>query len=392
MVKFRDSTKFVFMLFVCMLLTVSISFAVCFTAQNKTKSNKTDVLQPIQNTIEINQIEYTNQNIPNGFASQETIAKSLNSSVSVSVTTSDGNSFGSGTIVGADSTNSYVVTCHHVIEDAKLNSIMLTFSDGTKKQASFVGSDPKTDVAVLKVEDTTHPVCNTILNNDQIFAGENVYVIGNALGVYDFSVSTGCISQKAERQVTIPNFGTFDVLQTDAPINHGVSGGGMFDSHGTLVGMISCGYDGDAIQNVNFVLPIYKVMEIVSALLTNTDSVSGFGFVPDRISIDLMIATWGESPSYAIVTDVPKTSSFYGTNKDTSLFKFDLLKSVQIGDDIIQIITSAPALAGIIQEAKDNDKLHVGTQIKFVACENSGINNIERNVVITLKQYVYVLN
>ena len=237
---------------------------------------------------------------------------------------------GSGTIIGSDNVQySYIVTCHHVVENAYPDYIEVTFNDGTKTFATFVGSDPKTDVAVLRIDGANRTVSDTILNNNQIFAGEDVYVIGNTLGLYGFSVSKGCISQQAERQVNIPDFGVMDVLQTDSAINQGTSGGGMFDANGTLVGMISCGYDNDVAQNVNFVLPIYKVMDVVKNLMSNKDAATGYGYVPGRYNINLTIQTFGNSPSYAIVTEVPQNSSFYGTNKETSLLKYDLLKSVQ---------------------------------------------------------------
>lgn len=389
MVRFRDSTKFVFVLFVCMFMTVCCCGAFCVSLYNKENQNTEIVIE--QNNIQINQVEYAPNHIPNGYATQATIQNSLNSSVSIKAEGTTGYSNGSGTIIGADSTHSYIVTCHHVIEGVKPDKIAITFNDGTTQYATFVGSDVKTDVAVLKIVGTNHTISETILNNNQIFAGENVYIIGNSLGLYGFSVTTGCISQKQERQVTVADFGTFDVLQTDSAVNNGVSGGGMFDTNGTLVGMISCGYDNAVAQNVNFVLPIYKVMETVKSLLENTDSTTGYGYVPGRYNIDLMIATWGDEPSYALVTSVPTNSSFYGTDKATSLFEFDLLKTVQIGDEMIQTIQSAPALVDIFAAAKQNDQISVGTQVKFIACENSGINNLEREVVITIKQFVYAL-
>ena len=390
MVRFRDRTKFVFILFVCMFVSFCFSASFCIASYNL--SNKKTEIVIEETKVELTQVKYPQNNIPNGVATQSTIKNSLNSSVSVTARTKTGISHGSGTIIGNDASHySYIVTCNHVIENAYPNMIVVTFNDQTEVFATFVGGDPKTDVAVLKVEGINHTISETILNNDQIFAGENIYVIGNALGIYGFSVTTGCISQQQERQVTVEDYGTFDVLQTDSAVNNGVSGGGMFDTNGTLVGMISCGYDSSVAQNINFVLPIYKVMDVVKDLLENKDAETGYGYVPGRYSIDLTIATWGDSPSYALVTEVPKNSSFYGTDESTSLMEFDLLKSIQIGDGVIQTISSAPALVDIFNEAKQAGKIDVGTQIKFVACKNSGINNEERNVTITIKQFVFSL-
>ncbi len=389
MVRFRDSTKLVFLLFICMFMTTC--FSACFYFYTKNIANNQTAIVVEQHKVEMKQVEYYNE-IPTGAPTKSTIENSLNSSVSINATTKNGLSMGSGTIIGSDNTQySYIVTCHHVVADAYTNGIEITFNNGTKTQATFVGGDPKTDVAVLKISGTNHTISESILNNDQIFAGEDVYIIGNTLGLYGFSVMKGCLSQQQERQVNVPDYGVMDVLQTDSAVNQGVSGGGMFDANGTLVGMISCGYDNTVAQNVNFVLPIYKVMDVVKALLENKDAETGYGYVPGRYNIDLTIATWGDSPSYALVTDVPKNSSFYGTNKENSLMQYDLLKSIQFDDGIVQTVPSAQGLVDIFSEAKLTNKLNVGTQIKIVACENRGINNVERLVTVTVKQYVYSL-
>lgn len=389
MVRFRDSTKFVFILFICMFISTCFSASFCLYSYNAANQKTEIVIE--QNKVELKQVDYSN-NIPSGSPTKTTIQNSLNSSVSLNVLTENGLAMGSGTIIGSDNVNySYIVTCHHIIDGAYPDAIAVTFNDGTKTLATFVGADPKTDVAVLRVDGANHTVSETILNNNQIFAGEDVYVIGNTLGLYGFSVAKGCISQQQERQINVPDYGLMDVLQTDASANEGTSGGGMFDANGTLVGMISCGYDNSVAQNVNFVLPIYKVMNVVKDLMDNKDPETGFGFVPGRYNIELFVNTWGSSPSYVIVTEIPKQSSFYGTNKATSLMQYDLLKSVQFGDDMIQTIQSAQGLVDLFSEAKQANKISVGSQIKFVACENCGINDIERTVTITIKQFVFCL-
>lgn len=388
--KFRESTKFFVIVFVCM--AISICFSAGFSYYVLKNSPKTEIINNYNQTnkIELKQVEYKNSEIPNGVATKTTIQNSLNSSVSVIATTSTGRSMGSGTVIASDNINySYIVTCYHIIENSTTKNVKVIFNDKTEKTGVLVGADPKTDVAVLKVEGITYTISETILDNNQIFAGENIYIIGNSLGIYDFTVTTGCLSQQQERQVTIENYGTFDVLQTDSAVNSGVSGGGMFDTSGTLVGMISCGYDPSIAQNINFVLPIYKVMTIVANLIENIDTETGMGYVDGRYNIELYIATWGDTPSYPIVTEVPKNSSFYGTNKETSLMAYDLLKAIQIDDGTIITLSSAQALVDLINEAKDNNLIHVGTKLKFTACENRGINNLERSVTITIKQFVF---
>tara|TARA_B100001778_G_scaffold324668_1_gene319270 strand:- start:5184 stop:6698 length:1515 start_codon:yes stop_codon:yes gene_type:complete len=137
---------------------------------------------------------------------------------------------GSGFVI--DAKNGYIVTNNHVIADGE--NIRITFADDVTLDAELVGTDDKTDLAVLKVDPTKHKLTQANFgNSDKLRIGEWILVIGNPFGL-GASVSAGVVSARA-RDI---NSGPYDdYIQTDASINKGNSGGPMFDTDGNVVGI-----------------------------------------------------------------------------------------------------------------------------------------------------------
>ena len=138
---------------------------------------------------------------------------------------------GSGVIIDA---SGYILTNHHVIDGA--DQIKVDFSDNRTLDAKLVGSDPPSDLAVLKVEATNLPVL-TLGDSDRTRVGDVVLAIGNPLGVGQ-TVTMGIISAKG-RQTGLSNGSFEDFLQTDAPINRGNSGGALVSTASELIGINS---------------------------------------------------------------------------------------------------------------------------------------------------------
>ena len=137
---------------------------------------------------------------------------------------------GSGVIYTADG---YVITNNHVIDGAQ--SIMVRSGTGEEYEAILVGADEQTDLALLKIDaEGLTPV--TMADSDQIRVGEVAVAIGNPLGTLGGSVTSGIISAK-DRQLILDNR-TMTLLQTSAAVNPGNSGGGLFNAHGQLIGII----------------------------------------------------------------------------------------------------------------------------------------------------------
>lgn len=142
-------------------------------------------------------------------------------------------SLGSGVIVGAEG---YILTNHHVIEAA--DEIEVALADGRKASASIVGTDPETDLAVLKVDITDLPAI-AFGSPQQLGVGDLVLAIGNPFGVGQ-TVTMGIVSAKGRSHLGISTFENF--IQTDAAINPGNSGGALVDATGNLVGINSAIY------------------------------------------------------------------------------------------------------------------------------------------------------
>ena len=138
---------------------------------------------------------------------------------------------GSGVVVTADG---YLLTNHHVIDGA--SDIRVEFTDGRSFAAKLVGSDQPSDLALLKIEATNlHPL--TLGDSDAVQVGDIVLAVGNPLGIGQ-TVTSGIISAKG-RSTGVGDGSYEDFLQTDAPINHGNSGGALVNTRGELVGINS---------------------------------------------------------------------------------------------------------------------------------------------------------
>ncbi len=166
-------------------------------------------------------------------------------------------SLGSGFIISNDG---YVLTNHHVVKDA--DEIIVKLSDRRELEAKLVGSDPRTDVALLKMNAHDLPVVS-IGSVDQLKVGEWVLAIGSPFG-FDQSVTAGIVSAKGR---SLPGDNYVPFIQTDVAINPGNSGGPLFNMNGAVVGMNSQIYSRTGgYMGLSFAIPINVVMNVVDQL------------------------------------------------------------------------------------------------------------------------------
>ena len=163
----------------------------------------------------------------------------------------------------------HIVTNYHVVAGAR--SVEVSFSNSDNMRAKVVGSDPSTDLAVLQIDARSRALTPLAFgNSDRVRVGDSVVVIGNPLG-YDRSVTAGIVSA-VQRAISAPNQFPIDhVIQTDAPINHGNSGGPLIDSRGAVIGVnaqIATGDSGsDGNIGIGFAIPINTVRTVVAQLI-----------------------------------------------------------------------------------------------------------------------------
>ena len=175
-------------------------------------------------------------------------------------------SAGSGVII--DTEYGWVITCNHVIEEA--STYIVELSDGTRYNATLRGGDPDADIAILKITPSEMLTAATLGASEDLVAGEQIVVIGNPLGTLGGTVTVGYISA-TERQISFSNSDgtetTMTLIQTDAAINAGNSGGAMFNLNGELVGVVNAKYSDTGVEGLGFAIPIDKAYDVACELI-----------------------------------------------------------------------------------------------------------------------------
>lgn len=215
------------------------------------------------------------------------------------------NGAGSGVIITNDG---YIVTNNHVIDGAKTVNVIL--SDGNMYVAEVIGKDAPTDLAVLKIDakDLTSAVFG---DSDSLKVGETAIAIGNPLGTLGGSVTNGIISA-LDREITVGNE-TMTLLQTNAAVNPGNSGGGLFNIKGELIGIVNAKSSGDDIEGLGFAIPINDVKDVVEQLIN-------VGYVSNRATIGVYLSEITQSTDQ-FAAGVYITEVIEGTGADEAELK-----------------------------------------------------------------------
>ena len=169
---------------------------------------------------------------------------------------------GSGVIISQDG---YILTCAHVVSGATSVKVQLNSSDESY-DATVVGQDSTSDVAVLKIE-ATGLTPAVIGDSDALAVGEVAVAVGNPLGTLSNTVTDGIVSA-LNRQVTVQN-NDMTLIQTDASISPGNSGGGLFNGNGELIGIVNAKSSYSEAEGIGFAIPINTAMEIGQQLIEN---------------------------------------------------------------------------------------------------------------------------
>jgi serine protease DegQ len=190
-------------------------------------------------------------------------------------------SLGSGVLVSPEG---IILTNHHVINDA--DDIDVALSDGRKVKAKIIGSDPETDIAVLKIEAKQLPTPITLGKIESVHVGDVVLAIGNPFGVGQ-TVTSGIVSAMGRDHVGINTFENF--IQTDAAINPGNSGGALIDTRGNLIGINTAIFSNNGgSMGIGFAIPINLAKQVMESILKNGSVTRGWiGVEPQNLSKEL---------------------------------------------------------------------------------------------------------
>ena len=171
---------------------------------------------------------------------------------------------GSGVIISSDG---YILTCAHVVSGA--SQITVTIGD-TDYTATVVGEDDTSDVAVLKI-DATGLTPATVGDSDSLSVGDSVLAVGNPLGELGGTVTSGIVSA-LNRSVTIQgtsSTNTMSLIQMDASVSPGNSGGGLFNMNGELIGLVNAKSSSSDAEGLGFAIPINDAIQVAQDLLEN---------------------------------------------------------------------------------------------------------------------------
>ncbi|MGI5889047.1 MAG: S1C family serine protease, partial [Oscillospiraceae bacterium] len=210
------------------------------------------------------------------------------------------------------------------MEDASTITVTLNDDDSTQYTAELVGSDSRTDLAVIKI-DATGLTPATLGDSSTLVVGQVAIAIGNPLQLGG-TVTTGIISALS-RTLTV-NGQTMTLLQTDAAVNPGNSGGGLFDTDGNLIGIVNARADdsSESISGLGFAIPINTAKEVITSLIEN-------GYVTGRAALGitaLQITSQSEAQQYGVDSvGVYVAGLTEGSNAEAG--------GLQVGDRIVSI-------------------------------------------------------
>jgi Do/DeqQ family serine protease len=242
---------------------------------------------------------------------------------------------GSGVIV---SPAGYILTNNHVIEEA--DQIEVVLNDGRKSVAQVIGTDPETDLAILKTDLTKLPVI-TLGNSDALAIGDPVLAIGNPFGVGQ-TVTSGIVSALGRTQLGINTFENF--IQTDAAINPGNSGGALVDTNGHLMGINTAIYSrSGGSMGIGFAIPTSTARSVMEAIVRDGKVTRGWiGVEPQDLTPELAEGFGVPSGTGVIITGVLKN----GPADQAGIRPGDVITAVagQPINNVAQLLSAVAAL------------------------------------------------
>ena len=256
---------------------------------------------------------------------------------------------GSGVIVKEDG---YIATNYHVIQGAQ--KVQVTLHNGESYPAQIIGSDAENDIAVVKI-DAKGLSTAKIGDSSTVEVGELAVAIGNPLGQLGGTATSGIISA-LDRTLNVEGT-TLTLIQTDAAINGGNSGGGLFNSRGELIGIVESKASAVGVEGLAFALPINSVSEIINDLIENggsnrnAQSTPAVGVVISDVSEEnaqyyglesagvYIAQVTGQNAQKAGFQEKDRIVSFNGTEISSSRDFISLVRKCKVGDTVTVVVS-----------------------------------------------------
>ncbi len=262
---------------------------------------------------------------------------------------------GSGVIVNK---SGVILTNHHVIESASAITVRLT--NGNTYEATLVATDAESDLAILKIEPNETLSCAVFEKSENVVAGETVIAIGNPLGLLGGTVTDGIISATS-REVSVGG-DTMSLLQHNAAISPGNSGGALFNMRGKLIGIVNAKYSSDGAEGLGFAIPSDTVVKVYNDLIE-------YGYVKGRPDTGITLGSMYYSFfSYVICVNESRYTD--------ELKPKDVLVSI----DGIQPTSLAEAQQML-------RSYEIGDTVTLVVKRTEGRTEVQHTVTLTVREY-----
>ena len=259
---------------------------------------------------------------------------------------------GSGVIVSPEG---YILTNNHVIEAA--DEITVILNDGRSTRAKLVGTDPDTDLAVLKIKLDNLPVM-VLSDSDQLQVGDVVLAIGNPFGVGQ-TVTSGIVSALGRNQLGINTFENF--IQTDAAINPGNSGGALVDVQGNLLGINTAIYSrSGGSMGIGFAIPVSTARQVLEGIVKEGQVVRGWiGVEPTEITPDLAKTFNVQRDSGVIITGVLQTGPAFkaGVRPGDVLLAVEGQQVKSVAELLARVSALKPGQAAHVTVLRQSDQI-----------------------------------
>ena len=303
--------------------------------------------------ITVNEVSSDNQD---GILSVSEVAAKVSGSV-VEIAISDTGSAGSGVVFSQTDEYGYIVTNHHVVENG--SSIVIRLTDGTEYDAEYIDGDEFSDIAVLKMkkQEKEEFTVATLGSSEALQVGEEIVAIGNPLGTLGGTVTNGIISA-LDRQIVVDSI-PMTLLQHNAAINSGNSGGGLFNLAGELVGIVNAKKAAEGIEGLGFAIPIDLVSDIITEILEK-------GYISGRPTIGIEV-------QYGTLGWFGPTGVFVVESSNPEFRTSDRILSVD-GQMIMSVLDFYAAL----------DSSKIGKTIEVVVYRN----NAQRKIEVVVEEYI----
>ena len=240
---------------------------------------------------------------------------------------------GSGFVITEDG---YILTNYHVIDG--VDDLKVSFADGTTYDAVVVGGEEDNDIAVVKIDATgLTPV--VVGDSGNMRVGEQVVAIGNPLGELTFTLTAGYVSA-LDREIAMSDGNAINVMQTDAAINSGNSGGPLFNIYGECIGIVNAKYSNNgssdaSIEGIGFAIPINDVKDMVTDIMEH-GYVTGKPFLGVQVgNVDASAQKYGVPAGAGLITVVPGFSADKAGLKEGDIITAVGETEIGSGNDLI---------------------------------------------------------